>query len=381
MGTFFTFNTGSFISGSYQVGNIAYTSDPSQFPGYTWWGGASDTNRYILSNQISQRAANSQIPGAVTNFRFLGSDAKNDSSYLELVNRISGQNFVSTQAATDWCWNNGYYTSYGSSSATDVITDGLVLKVDASNNSSYPGTGTTWYDLSGNGYNGTLTNGVTWSSNSGGTFLFTGSNLQYVDFGDPIKTRITGSNFVTYQGWFKGDGSWNNSSSVDVGVTPLFSKYDEFLDPSGNIVQGFFNSFAPISNSHGDPNNVSGLEVYIHNSQSGDNGKSILGYETPYFTSTQWYLVTFSILLGTDVPLTASQYINNQSYGTNNTNFPYVTTGSMVNDAPLTIGAVPLYAQEVYMYGECGAFYVYDRELSQAEIVANFNATKARYGY
>ena len=42
-----------------------------------------------------------------------------------------------------------------------IVTDGLVLSVDAANKKSYPGSGTTWYDLSGNAINGTLTNGPT----------------------------------------------------------------------------------------------------------------------------------------------------------------------------------------------------------------------------
>lgn len=382
MATFFTLNTGSFISGTQQVGNLAITSDPASYPQFTWWAGAEDTSRYVLADQVPSRPANALIPGATVNFRFLGSTDKTNASYLALINGISGLTFTDVQDATNWANDNGYYSSQGSSSATDVITEGLVLKVDASNPSSYPGTGTTWFDLSGNDYDGTLVNGVTW--NASGSFSFTGSSLQYVNFGDPIETRLTSSNFVTYQGWFKADGCWNNSSSVDLNSTPLFSKYDEFIDPSGNIAQGFFNDLSTRSGSHGDPATNSGLASYIHNSQSGENGRYLLGYEedtnTPLY-APQWYMVTLSILLGTDVALTASQYINNQNFGTNNVNSPYITTGSMVNDAPLVIGAVPLYAQEVYMYGECGAFYVYNRQLSQAEITANFNATKTRYGY
>lgn len=382
MATFFTLNTGSFISGTQQVGNLAITSDPASYPQFTWWAGAEDISRYTLADQVPSRPANALIPGATVNFRFLGSTDKTNASYLALINGISGLTFTDVQDATNWANDNGYYSSQGSSSATDVITEGLVLKVDASNPSSYPGTGTTWFDLSGNDYDGTLVNGVTW--NASGSFSFTGSSLQYVNFGDPIETRLTSSNFVTYQGWFKADGCWNNSSSVDLNSTPLFSKYDEFIDPSGNIAQGFFNDLSTRSGSHGDPATNSGLASYIHNSQSGENGRYLLGYEedtnTPLY-APQWYMVTLSILLGTDVALTASQYINNQNFGTNNVNSPYITTGSMVNDAPLVIGAVPLYAQEVYMYGECGAFYVYNRQLSQAEITANFNATKTRYGY
>ncbi len=57
-----------------------------------------------------------------------------------------------------------------------VVTDGLVLALDAGNTKSYPGSGTTWSDLSGNGNNGTLTNGPTYNSANGGSIVFDGTN-------------------------------------------------------------------------------------------------------------------------------------------------------------------------------------------------------------
>jgi dipeptidyl aminopeptidase/acylaminoacyl peptidase len=54
-----------------------------------------------------------------------------------------------------------------------IVTDGLVLCLDAGNTKSYPGSGTTWTDLSGNGNNGTLVNGVGYSN---GSLSFDGSD-------------------------------------------------------------------------------------------------------------------------------------------------------------------------------------------------------------
>jgi hypothetical protein len=56
------------------------------------------------------------------------------------------------------------------------VTDGLVLHLDAGNPASYPGSGTTWTDLSGNNNNGTLINGPTYSSDNGGSIVFDGVN-------------------------------------------------------------------------------------------------------------------------------------------------------------------------------------------------------------
>jgi hypothetical protein len=57
-----------------------------------------------------------------------------------------------------------------------IVTNGLVLALDAADRNSYPGSGTTWTDLSGSGNNGTLTNGPTYSSANGGSIVFDGSN-------------------------------------------------------------------------------------------------------------------------------------------------------------------------------------------------------------
>ena len=90
-----------------------------------------------------------------------------------------------------------------------ISTNGLILHLDAGNSSSYsyPGSGTTWTDTSGNGFNGTLTNGPTYSSSNGGYFGFDGSN-DYVNIGS-ISTNFSSgfstsffANFgASTQGW------------------------------------------------------------------------------------------------------------------------------------------------------------------------------------
>jgi hypothetical protein len=57
-----------------------------------------------------------------------------------------------------------------------IISNGLILYLDAGNAASYPGSGTTWTDVSGNINTGTLTNGPTYSSANGGSIVFDGSN-------------------------------------------------------------------------------------------------------------------------------------------------------------------------------------------------------------
>jgi hypothetical protein len=80
-----------------------------------------------------------------------------------------------------------------------IVTDGLVLALDAGNTKSYPGSGTTWTDLSGNGNNGTLTNGPTYSSDDGGSIVFDGVN----DFGEAARSDDFdfGTGNLTIESW------------------------------------------------------------------------------------------------------------------------------------------------------------------------------------
>lgn len=79
-------------------------------------------------------------------------------------------------------------------SSSAINTSGLLVHLDAANTSSYPGSGTTWSDLSGNGNNCTLYNGVTFSSNNGGYLIFNGSN-SYGEIADNANLRP--SSFTT----------------------------------------------------------------------------------------------------------------------------------------------------------------------------------------
>lgn len=64
----------------------------------------------------------------------------------------------------------------GLSHSPKIVTDGLVLCLDAANKKSYPGTGTTWFDLSGKGNNGTLVNGPTYNTDKSGYLNFDGTD-------------------------------------------------------------------------------------------------------------------------------------------------------------------------------------------------------------
>lgn len=103
-----------------------------------------------------------------------------------------------------------------------IVTSGLLACFDPANKRSYPGTGTTIYDISGNGYTGTLTNGATYSSSTAGGVFVLGGVDEYIDI--PINlattnyTIIGASRYTTVSGrifsaknnnWLM--GHWSNT--------------------------------------------------------------------------------------------------------------------------------------------------------------------------
>jgi len=83
-----------------------------------------------------------------------------------------------------------------------VVQSGLVLNLDAGVSSSYSGSGTTWTDLSGNGNNGTLVNGVGYNSGNGGSLVFDGTN-DYISFNSLTTSSLglTTSSGATLSCW------------------------------------------------------------------------------------------------------------------------------------------------------------------------------------
>ncbi len=73
----------------------------------------------------------------------------------------------------------------------NIVTNGLTINLDAANSSSYAGTGTSWYDTSGNSNNGTLTNGPAFSGQNGGMLTFDGTNDHIVIPGFSISSSFT----------------------------------------------------------------------------------------------------------------------------------------------------------------------------------------------
>ena len=93
-----------------------------------------------------------------------------------------------------------------------IVTDGIILYLDAGNIKSYSGSGTTWTDISTNNHNATLTNGPTYNSDNGGCIVFDGTNDHAVlDSSFQVSTSGT----YSFEAWiYKTATSVNNAGML-----------------------------------------------------------------------------------------------------------------------------------------------------------------------
>jgi hypothetical protein len=221
----------------------------------------------------------------------------------------------------------------GPISSLSIITNGLALYLDAGNASSYPGSGTAWTDLSGNGRNGTLTNGPTYSSANGGSIVFS-ETTNYVQCSGSL--TVTAATFVT---WIKRNGSQGT--------------YDGILFSRGTNTTGM--NFQ-VSNQLG-----------YHWNDAGNTYNWQSGLTIPDAT---WCMIAISV-----TNTSATAYLCQTSGTTTATN----TVGhasSLLNDIKLAVDD----AAARYFNGNIATAQLYNIALSAAEITQNFNALRSRYG-
>jgi|694.fasta_scaffold05393_26 hypothetical protein len=209
-----------------------------------------------------------------------------------------------------------------------IVTNGLVLALDAAKKDSYPGSGTVWRDISGNGNNGTLTNGPTFNSANGGSIVFDGINDYVIHPTINLGTISSWSVWVKYNS-LAGEPVILGSNSIDY--------YSLFYFPGGKI-------------------------FYVNYGGS----LASLSYPTGLLLST-WYNIT-----QTRSGLTIKVYLNGIDIGTMSGGSPTSPTIFSVIGAERT-GA---YFSNINM----GSTLIYNRALSAAEVLQNYNATKGRFG-
>ena len=219
-----------------------------------------------------------------------------------------------------------------------IVTNGLVLALDAADKNSYIGSGTSWRDLSGNNYTSTLTNGPTFSNSNVGSILFDGTN-DYV-----VSSNFT-PNFSTktLSGWVK----LSSVSQQGGGVVTLQSTDGLVFD---SIVYNETGQGWGFGSNGFSRTNWSGVS---------ETSTSVWVNITATYENSNYRMYRNGILIYT---LT--------SFGALNFNF-----NSNVQLAYRHLGG-----GSAFLAGNIANTFVYNRILTGTEILQNYNATKTRFG-
>jgi hypothetical protein len=224
-----------------------------------------------------------------------------------------------------------------------IITSGLVLHVDASNVTSYPGTGTTWYDLSPNGYNATLSGNATYNSANGG-YIDLQSNTGVLNF-----PSSAGSNTSAYT-----FGCWVNIPDKTGGAI--------FMGRGNDSTGGEY----PLGWSMALQMNPSNFVATIVTKVPFEQQIVTTYSSTPSINTWYYYTAVWnpgsSLKLYINGILRATSNTSGTTLRTSNTGWNSTINGSNYN-------------------AKLGSMFVYNTVLSDADVLYNYNATKTRFGY
>jgi hypothetical protein len=228
-----------------------------------------------------------------------------------------------------------------------IVTEGLVLSLDAANTKSYPGSGTTWFDKSGRGANSTLVNGPTFNSANEGSIVFDGiDDYAEIPYSTYWNTNVfgTATNF-TLECWYKPD---------------LFKNWDTLIEKSES--SGWY------SRSEGaaiwtDSTSIQG--VFSSGVDGNPAGSAtVLSYAT---TALKWYHIAF-----TGDGTTLRLYVDGIQRATN------LVTSRTVEVYNGSVG--PRFGRRAFMDGQMASVKLYTRGITADEVLQNYNATKTRFG-
>lgn len=222
----------------------------------------------------------------------------------------------------------------------NLITEGLIIALDAGNPKSYPTTGITWYDKSGNGVDGTLTNGPTFSNANMGCIVLDGTN-DTVEMG-----TSTFTDFSNVTPW---------SMTLTLKSSPIITLALNFgflaKGSSGAGLGGFFMYFSD-SSAVGD--STTAQVKMRHNGTVRQAGLIEL---------TQALSITMTYAGSGNMEC----YINGNYLG----NFGAMTGTTTGTTLSLGIGST-------YLPGNLYNFLKYNRQLSAAEVLQNYKTIKTR---
>jgi hypothetical protein len=238
-----------------------------------------------------------------------------------------------------------------------IVTSGLVLHLDVGDAGSYPGSGTAWTDLSGNGNNGTLTNGPTYSAADGGQIILDGTN-DFVAIAGSTSLAFGAADF-TIEAWFK-------LTSAAFSYAQIY----EFRWGASASFDGYFLRFA-------DGGFGERLQFGNYSGSLGDI------YSVP-FTRTS-LLNTWACFVHTRSSGVNRAYVNaagvNFYSGTSGPPFPLSSFTDTRGSATLYNHRLGQALSGVFPFpGAIAITHVYNRALPLPDIEQNFGANRARFG-
>jgi len=238
----------------------------------------------------------------------------------------------------------------GAHSSYRIINEpGLVIHLDSSNKSSYPGSGTTWYDISGNNNNATLVNGPSYNASNKGIFVFDGiddyATIPSISYDRNKFSVFTWFNFTSYHiGWKSGSFSKWKIGGSDGSGNEWFIGVDGVSGPSK-------------------------ITASVHGPGDGNNWTNVVT-NFNYVIGT-WYHVGITFNNGT-----LKFYVNGVLIDTK------ITPFSSVRDTTQDFRLANFYTGSQYV-SSCKvpiAKLFSSIELSEQEILYNYNTTRDRFG-
>lgn len=270
--------------------------------------------------------------------------AANDAALIAETNRIAGANYTTAAQClsyfatqTDRMVCNIDYPA--------IVTNGLVLSLDAGFTPSYPTTGTTWYDVSAGGNNGELTNGPSYSSGNGGYISFDGvddyascADSSTVDLDNTVGFTVSFFNYRTSTGAYQ--GYVGRGDNYGFQVYGDINAADARLEIA--VVSGGYNSF--------------------------------INYGNNFYPLNTWSFTCMKY----DAQNQVVTFYQNQNKYTFTSNVGGSGFYSLSTTTPLFIGWAN-YAGR-YFGGRLNNVMLYNKVLTDSEILQNYNATKSRFG-
>jgi hypothetical protein len=236
-----------------------------------------------------------------------------------------------------------------------IVTQGLVLDLDAAKRDSYAGTGTAWNDISGNRNNGTLINGPTFNPGNGGSIVFDGSNDYYLgNFSSIINNTTTGTSPIfTISNWIfltANSGIIDGLGRVSPSEAQSWAHYYQYTNPSGPTI-----NFNKVNSG------ISNIRTFQVVSQAN------------VILPNRWNNIVTIYNSGTVL------FYLNGSQITNSITANDGSTTIVNNNFSLIFGKSNLGSGGESLNGRIANYIIYNRALSASEILQNYNATKGRY--